>query len=556
MLQTLYRKTQISITETVNRLIYTLCRNKWISMWITMRIPETLYVRRDIKKVLGVLAAIYRVMADMTGKVLFFFCLLILPTQMISEFVKIPAYWQMIWSFIALNCLWGSYMGSKIFIVDQKDYLLLHQLRVDPREHFITKMVVGHVSQIAYYGLFFAVALLGTGVADVMLWIRLMIFYAAFRPIGEAVRLVLNDHMGIPIDKVNKRVSRCMNFYGIVMVIMAYGLYPLMHFTGTYPVHRILLSIPVLILAVAVGGYSVRYLRNYPRYPLIAKKIANYGEIQASEEELEQALDSTYKLEEKDVSEEELTGHLFEDKEGYVYLNALFFQRHKKLVRQLVRIKVIITGGVFGAAMAGLIIANLLMDADLFQKTADNIWEMVNTFFPILVFVMYCASSGKTLTRSMFYNCDNSLLKYGYYRTPEAILMNFRIRLRYMIRAELPLIVTFAVGGVVNTLLLHQMEHYLQLIAVIASAALLSVFYSVIYLCMYYIFQPYTEKGAETGFGYRICSGLIYLASYSCLQIHTTSIYFAMILFGVMVVSLLFGYIAAYRLAPKRFILK
>ena len=73
---------------------------------------------------------------------------------------------------------------------------------------------------------------------------------------------------------------------------------------------------------------------------------------------------------------------------------------------------------------------------------------------------------------------------------------------------------------------------------------------------MYYIFQPYTEGGKETGVGYSVCKGVIYVASYSCLQIDTLPQYFAAIIMVITVVGLVAGYALEYLMAPKRFVLK
>ncbi len=75
-------------------------------------------------------------------------------------------------------------------------------------------------------------------------------------------------------------------------------------------------------------------------------------------------------------------------------------------------------------------------------------------------------------------------------------------------------------------------------------------------MCMYYIFQPYTEGGKETGVGYSICKGVIYIASYSCLQIDTIPQYFVSIVLVVTVAGLIAGYALAYLMAPKHFVLK
>ena len=174
----------------------------------------------------------------------------------------------------------------------------------------------------------------------------------------------------------------------------------------------------------------------------------------------------------------------------------------------------------------------------------------------IFVFLMYCITSGRSITRALFYNCDHSLMKYGYYRRPDAILKNFRIRLRFMLKSELPMVVVLCVGFVIDTIIIGKADQWVKLLSIIACIVLLSIFYSVVYLCMYYIFQPYTEGGKETGVGYSVCKGVIYVVSYSCLQIDTLPQYFAAIIMVITVVGLVAGYALAYLMAPKRFVLK
>ena len=43
---------------------------------------------------------------------------------------------------------------------------------------------------------------------------------------------------------------------------------------------------------------------------------------------------------------------------------------------------------------------------------------------------MYVMSTGDTICKAMFYNCDLSLLRYSYYREANVILANFTSRLK------------------------------------------------------------------------------------------------------------------------------
>jgi hypothetical protein len=259
----------------------------------------------------------------------------------------------------------------------------------------------------------------------------------------------------------------------------------------------------------------------------------------------------------EDLTEEEVSNHrLFQEKSGYDYLHALFFHRHKKLVGSSVRIKVFLAGLILGVAGVALIVANLFMTQTEFMEVSNEFWGQINHILAFLVFVMYCASSGKDLTTAMFYNCDVSLLKYGYYRSREAILMSFRIRLKYMLMTEFPVVGVLCGGILVDCLLLRQYAHWGQILAILCCVCILTVFFSVIFLCMYYIFQPFTEGGQETGFGYKFCSAALWVFAYTCLQVGAPPIYFAGMLLALTLLVILASVLLVRWLAPKTFRLK
>jgi hypothetical protein len=259
----------------------------------------------------------------------------------------------------------------------------------------------------------------------------------------------------------------------------------------------------------------------------------------------------------EDLTEEELLDHrLFQEKSGYDYLHALFFYRHKNQVGRNVRMKVFLAGLVFSATTIALIMAHILMPSAKFQELSEECWGGVNHLLSLLVFLMYCVSSGKNLTSAMFYNCDVSLLKYGFYRSREAILQSFRIRLKYMLLAERPVVGILCGGIFVDCLLLQQGTHLIQILAILCCVCILTVFFSLIFLCMYYIFQPFTEGGTETGFGYKFCSGALWCFAYGCLQINVPPVNFAAILLGVTLFVVLAAVVLVWRLAPSTFHLK
>ncbi len=576
MFETMYLKAQVIFAQKTNRFIYTIRRFPWIGN----NISEEWYVRSDIKKILGVLSMIRAFIWDIVCKAFYLMCLVVLPALFAQNIMQTgPMEYASIWIFFWLNCMLGSFRNSQIFgQCDEGEYLLLNLMRMNPKQHFVSKMWLNHGKQIVYYGILFAIIIMRVGKRNVLYWVFFVLIYASFRGIGEARRLRWNLKYGIIFQAKSEIAKGNYYLHNMICFVMAY-LHNMICFVMAYlPFGGLFLckmlqidtrdfnllcaewALPVMggvaVLSVVLGILSIRLLSKYTGYTNVARKVCNRAQQQErmetvkSVQNVKAQVDKTVILEEKDHS------RLFDNKEGYEYMNALFFRRHKKLVRDATRIKVLIAAAVMVIMMVVSVVFMVIKPGAGFQKYCNEFWKLLLSLLPCFVFIMYCASSGQNLTQAMFYNCDVSLLKYGYYRTQGAVLLNFRIRLRYMLRAELPMILTLCGGLLVNFILIRQYHHVWQILSILICVAMLSVFYSVLFLCMYYIFQPFTEGGEKTGVGYKFCSAAIYILSYSCLQIHTSSEYFSVIVSAVTIVVLILSFILAYCFAPKTFHLK
>ena len=60
--------------------------------------------------------------------------------------------------------------------------------------------------------------------------------------------------------------------------------------------------------------------------------------------------------------------------------------------------------------------------------------ELLLSYLPYFVFIMYLLNRGTTVTQAMFMNCDHSMLTYRIYRTPKVILGIFKERLKTLIK--------------------------------------------------------------------------------------------------------------------------
>ena len=120
--------------------------------------------------------------------------------------------------------------------------------------------------------------------------------------------------------------------------------------------------------------------------------------------------------------------------------------------------------------------------------------------------------------RQWFFNCDISLLKYGYYREADTILKNFKIRLRKLLMLDAVPAAIICGMILLWTLLCGEILSVWKVIPLMAGSLLLSAFFCLFHLFMYYITQPYTEEKTVKSpnfFGGK-CTGVLLDAIFVC----------------------------------------
>ena len=228
-------------------------------------------------------------------------------------------------------------------------------------------------------------------------------------------------------------------------------------------------------------------------------------------------------------------------------LNELFVKRHRKILwKSSLRIAAV--------CLALLFIVLLVLWLEPQAKEATN--EIVMTFLPYFVFIMYAINRGTGFTKALFFNCDHSLLTYSFYKQPKMVLKLFSIRLREIMKINL--VPAFVIGAGLALLLWASggTENPLDYAVLIVSILCMSMFFSVHYLTIYYLLQPY-NAGTEMKSGtYPLVLSVTYLVCFVIMQLRME-----ILLFGVLCIAFCVLYCAAacilvYKLAPKTFRLR
>ena len=182
--------------------------------------------------------------------------------------------------------------------------------------------------------------------------------------------------------------------------------------------------------------------------------------------------------------------------------------------------------------------------------------ELLLTFLPYFVFIMYAMNRGTGFTKALFMNCDHSLLTYSFYKQPKYILRLFRIRLREIIKINLPPALIVGVGRSVLLYASGGTSSPWNYAVVVISLACMSIVFSVHYLTLYYLLQPY-NAGTEMKSGtYQLLMSLTYLACFLMMQVRMPTLVFGAMTIVFCAVYCLVTCLLIYRCAPKTFRLR
>jgi len=321
----------------------------------------------------------------------------------------------------------------------------------------------------------------------------------------------------------------------LMLLAVAYGL----------PVLGIILpravSIGVMCPVVVIGVISLRKILGFEQYRLMYQEMLtdNMNRIDpAAQKEIQR------KFDQKNISTDQ---SITSNKKGFEFLNELFIKRHQRILWKSAKK---ITVGVL-AVIAGLMISFVLVP-EIKEKAND----LIMRYLPYFVFVMYILNRGIGFTRALFVNCDHSLLTYSFYKKPKLILALFRIRLWEIIKVNL--LPAAVIGGGLALLLFVSggTENPLNYAVIFVSIICLSIFFSVHYLTLYYLLQPY-NAGTEIKSGlYQIIMSLTYIVCYVMLQMELPTFVFGLATIVFCVLYCGGACLLVYKIAPKTFRLR
>lgn len=538
MINTIIQGRMLVFVQQVNVLLYYVRKLPLVGE----KIPYRLYGETDIKKAIGAIPVVFSVIGAFVGTFLYFLLMIKLPANWIQGFwekegIFVDQKAVMVYLFLIFSFLPGSFLVSNLTEGAKKDYVLLHVMRIPAAQHYRSKMVLKGVKDT----ICFLVPLLWFGFGAESALFVVSLFFTRY--IGHAGILQHYRHSEKKGKKVFwKSLGKTFLMFGIILAL-GYGVaaaVPRLFFD-----RYVMAEVVVFLSFTLVGMFCFSKVWKYGGYTIFAKKMVSLKDFLEQDDAVKEARAADVQIQDKDISKEELRSRKYEEKEGYDYLNAIFFERHKRIVSRAVKSRsiIILAVGLIGA------VALLFVGEQMKQKTFEAMTQMM----PVMVFVMYLESTGGRICKAMFFNCDISLLKYGYYREADAILKNFKIRLRKLLMLDAVPAAIICGMILLWTLLCGEILAVWKVIPLMAGSLLLSAFFCLFHLFMYYITQPYTEEKTVKSPIFSVVNALVYFGCYLCLQIQTGSWLFTLGVLAVTIIFIPLSYFCVFRFAPKTF---
>nr|WP_326215877.1 hypothetical protein [uncultured Oscillibacter sp.] len=522
MLNTLRISFSLKNTYRVNSILYSIRQIPLVKHLL----PATIYQVKGFKIFANVLSVLWELVTIFLFKFLYFFLMVLAPGNFHS---MVPARESFLHVLLLLTLV-GSYMHTNLFAPSRDKYYAMILLRMNARSytlvHFgydLAKTVVGFLPCMLLWG----------QMQGVPLWLCLLIPFCVAGAKIAVSAYSLRDYEKHGYVRNDTKLQKSAWILTFVLLALAY-------FPPTMGIVLPLqLSAALFLLCLPAGIWGLREMVRFPYYREINKELLSQVTNQMD----------TVKKAAKTASEKTIStdGSITSRKQGLEYLNELFIKRHRKILwRSTLRI----------AAVCAFLCCGVQVLMAVRPGTKADINELVMTWLPYFAFIMYLINRGTGFTKALFMNCDHSLLTYSFFKRPDFVLKLFQIRLREIMKINAVPALVIGVGLCWTLYASGGTKNPWNYVVLLVSIPAMSLFFSIHYLTVYYLLQPYTA-GTEMKSGtYRIVMILTYVACYALMNLRLPTLAFGAACIVFCVVYSIAACVLVYKFAPRTFRLR
>jgi len=293
---------------------------------------------------------------------------------------------------------------------------------------------------------------------------------------------------------------------------------------------------------------SLLYIRSYPLFSVLIREKIHYIQglytkaKNASPAELQGVQKWSKRIQTHDLRDDKHA-----TKTGFVYLNAIFFDRHRKFFNDKLTKRLIV--------IVGLVIGLWLFNHYIHSFLGDELASFF-PFAPVFFFVLSSASMGRVTTASVFSNCDIHMLHYPYYRTRRTILASFRARFAAIVRYNFIITTVLCAVVLLALWMIYGEMNLLYAVVFFAFLTTTGLFFAFTDLFLYYIIQPYDSEGRNKSAVFQIVNFVIGILVWMQINLRLEFIPYAAVIVSATVAYVLVGTGLLLRFAPKNFKLR
>lgn len=524
MLKTFITSFKLQNTYRTNSIIYSI---KQLPI-IRKILSNSLYKNRGLKIFANIISILWEIISVFIGKIIYIVAMIFMAlswyhTNQADTFIHL-------FTFLTFA---GGVLNTYMLNPTKDKYYAIILMNINAREYGLSnyyyqliKLVIGFLPFTIIFGM----------IAGVPLWIQILLPFFVL-----AVKLIVMNYCIYDFKKNNKASNENLptkfvwGFVGICL-LLAYGL-PAMGIT----INSIIFLF-VLIITILLGIYSFFKIHNFKDYRKMYKQVLTESNVY-----MQEIKTGTQAIKDVSLKQIELDTNYTSNKSGFAYFHDLFVKRHKKILTEAVKKQ---------SVVILLLIFGMIIGIKFNENFKNKTNEILLVYLPYFVFIMYLINRSSSVTTSMFMNCDHSMLTYRIFRTPKVILGIFKERLKTLI--SINLLPAVLIGGGLALLLFlsggtdNPINYAILFVSIIA----MSIFFSVHYLVMYYLLQPYnvgTEMKSST---YKVVQGLTYFICWYMIQIKMPIFSFGIATIIFCIAYCLISLFLAYKYAPKTFKLR
>lgn len=302
------------------------------------------------------------------------------------------------------------------------------------------------------------------------------------------------------------------------------------------------LSLGFFLINLILFPFTVKYFKNFKGYDKIIEKTINVYKLAV--ENSKDVQNNVVKIENKDINKnEKING------EGFVYLNNLFFKRHK---RHLLKPTLIKTGIFFVLGICGFF---LLSRLTIKGNEGNEVYKILIYAIPIISYILFKQDK---ILMAFYKNCDSSLLYYNFYREDKNLLKMFWLRFNSVFKLmSIPMGAMFIIYIGFATKFLTKTD--LNLSLPIYYIVLNAMFFTILPLFQYYIIQPFDKEGKQKSVVLVLMNMFLYYIFIFGLPALATKIGEIKFMLIISIFILVFVGLASfliYKFAPKTFKIK